>query len=129
MMMTLFFAAAEVVERFERKAIHDRGIADNIDNIVIFFFEDRGRWQNLPPPKGKFRYGRLRSNRRQIRSAVRNRSRHWLAQMLQRTAAQNLMGIALVADIEDEFVFREVEIPVEGNRQFDDAEVRSKWPP
>jgi hypothetical protein len=36
------------------------------------------------------------------------------------------MGIALVADIEDEFVLREVEIPVKGNGQFDDAEVRSE---
>ena len=39
-------------------------------------------------------------------------------------AGEELVDVALVADIEDEFVLRRLEDAVQGDGQFDDAEIR-----
>ena len=47
----------------------------------------------------------------------------FLPEVLQTPTAENLMGIALVANVEDQLVLGKVENPVEGDRRFDHAEV------
>lgn len=43
-------------------------------------------------------------------------------------ARQELMGIGLVAHIEDEFIARRIENPMEGDRQFHHAEIGGEMP-
>ena len=48
----------------------------------------------------------------------------FFVQVVEASAGQNLVGVALMADVEDQFVFWEVEIPVNRHRELHDPKVR-----
>ena len=50
----------------------------------------------------------------------------FLAKVLQRSSGQDFMGVALMADVEDQLIFFEVETMMQRHHGFDGAKVRGK---
>ena len=119
---------AAVVQRLERHAGAHRAVADHRDDLALVaaaLVRDRHA------ERGADRRRRMADAERVVLAFLALRERREAVLLLDRrdavaAAGQDLVRIALMADVPDEAVARRIEEPVQRDRELDDAEARRR---
>ena len=120
----------DVVERLERRAVRDRGVADDGDHVPVSGKVPRRRDAER---RGE-RRSRVAAAERVVRAFPAGTEAGDAARLAQRVESlavaprEQLVRVALVRDVEDDAVARRRKHAVKRDRELDDAEVRADVP-
>jgi len=118
----------KIVEGLERKTIDDGGVTDDRNHVIVCAFFPTGDGEAFGRGKGGSTMTGFVTIVNRFGPILESAGITFLTKMFQRATGQDFVGVALVPNVEDQLIFREVKRAIQGNSQFDRSEVAGKMP-